>query len=87
MQAVIPKEKLLIYNVKQGWKPLCEFLGHVGCDAPEVEFSRENVSLSGTYRKIVAGFQRLKRDTFVVVAIFALLLAVFQYYFSKQFRD
>ena len=31
VQAVIPKEKLLIYNVKQGWKPLCEFLG---CDVP-----------------------------------------------------
>jgi len=27
VQAVIPAEKLLVFNVKQGWKPLCEFLG------------------------------------------------------------
>jgi hypothetical protein len=24
---VVPKEKLLEFNVKQGWGPLCEFLG------------------------------------------------------------
>ena len=26
VQAVIPAEQLLVFNVKQGWKPLCEFL-------------------------------------------------------------
>ena len=26
-------------NVKQGWKPLCEFLG---CDVPPAQFPREN---------------------------------------------
>ena len=40
VRAVIPKEKLLIFNVKQGWKPLCEFLG---CDIPDQEFPRQNV--------------------------------------------
>ena len=23
----VPKEQLLVFNAKQGWKPLCEFLG------------------------------------------------------------
>ena len=23
----IPKERLLVFNVKQGWQPLCNFLG------------------------------------------------------------
>jgi hypothetical protein len=23
----VPREKLLVYSVKQGWDPLCEFLG------------------------------------------------------------
>ena len=32
VQAVVPKE---IYNLKQGWKPLCEFLGE---DEPDQEF-------------------------------------------------
>ncbi|EJU05221.1 hypothetical protein DACRYDRAFT_103718 [Dacryopinax primogenitus] len=35
----IPKEKLLVFNVKQGWKPLCEFLG---VPVPTVPFPRMN---------------------------------------------
>lgn len=27
VKKVVPKEKLLIYDVRDGWKPLCEFLG------------------------------------------------------------
>ena len=27
VKATVPKEKLLIFEAKQGWKPLCEFLG------------------------------------------------------------
>ena len=26
VQSNVPSEKLLVYNVKMGWKPLCEFL-------------------------------------------------------------
>ena len=26
VQSNVPREKLLIFNVKMGWKPLCEFL-------------------------------------------------------------
>ena len=28
VQDSIPKERLLIFNVKEGWKPLCQYLGH-----------------------------------------------------------
>ncbi|XP_076823977.1 uncharacterized protein LOC143470023 [Clavelina lepadiformis] len=34
-----PKDKLLIYNCKEGWGPLCEFLG---VDAPSVPFPHKN---------------------------------------------
>lgn len=27
VKRVIPRERLLVYEVKEGWKPLCEFLG------------------------------------------------------------
>jgi len=37
VQAVIPKEKLLIYNVKQGWKPLGKFLS---CDVLDQQFPK-----------------------------------------------
>ena len=26
VKATVPKERLLIFNVKEGWKPLCDFL-------------------------------------------------------------
>ena len=34
-----PKDKLLTFEVKEGWKPLCEFLGK---DIPKVDFPRVN---------------------------------------------
>ena len=37
--AKVPSEKLLIFNVKEGWEPLCEFLGVA---VPEQEFPRTN---------------------------------------------
>lgn len=35
----VPEDKLLIFNVKEGWKPLCDFLG---VDAPDEPFPRSN---------------------------------------------
>lgn len=35
----VPKERLLEFNVKEGWEPLCEFLGF---EEPEWEFPRVN---------------------------------------------
>jgi hypothetical protein len=37
--AVVPKERLLVYEVKQGWAPLCAFLG---VPEPANPFPREN---------------------------------------------
>jgi hypothetical protein len=37
IRRVVPGEKLLEFNVKQGWGLMCEFLG---CEALEWEFSR-----------------------------------------------
>jgi hypothetical protein len=39
VQRRVPKEQLLIYEVKQGWGPLCEFLG---VEAPDKPFPRLN---------------------------------------------
>jgi hypothetical protein len=35
----IPKERLLVYRIEQGWKPLCEFLG---VPVPDTPFPRAN---------------------------------------------
>ena len=43
VQSNVPPEKLLTFNVKQGWKPLCEFLD---VPIPEVPFPNLSVSFS-----------------------------------------
>ncbi|KAL9966210.1 hypothetical protein ACROYT_G024249 [Oculina patagonica] len=40
VKTTVPADKLLVYNVKQGWKPLCDFLG---CEVPKSPFPHENV--------------------------------------------
>lgn len=57
VRALIPAEKLLVYNVKQGWDPLCQFLG---VDAPSQEFPRENIGGSGRHGSIVVYGEELK---------------------------
>ena len=37
----IPAERLLVYDVHQGWEPLCEFLG---VSIPDTPFPRKNTS-------------------------------------------
>ena len=39
IQQLVTKDKLLVMNVKQGWKPLCDFLG---CDTPDIPFPHKN---------------------------------------------
>ncbi len=54
VKATVPKEKLLVYNVKDGWGPLCEFLG---VPEPEQEFPHLNKSgnFRGMMQKILKG--------------------------------
>lgn len=41
IQEVVPKERLLVMNVKEGWEPLCRFLGR---DVPMWPFPNVNTS-------------------------------------------
>ncbi len=41
VRATVPGERLLTYDVRQGWAPLCAFLG---VDIPEMDFPRTNSS-------------------------------------------
>ena len=79
VQAVIPKDKLLIYNVKEGWKPLCEFLE---CDVPDEEFPRENVGLSLSQRVISESVEKLKQRLIILLAICVFLASVFYFVFQ-----
>jgi hypothetical protein len=39
VQATVPKERLLVFQVQEGWAPLCEFLG---AEVPKRPFPRSN---------------------------------------------
>ena len=41
VKATIPAERLLVYEVKEGWAPLCAFLG---VPVPDTPFPRENTT-------------------------------------------
>jgi hypothetical protein len=48
VEATIPAERLLVYEVKDGWGPLCAFLGVPAVDEP---FPRTN-DLSGFWERV-----------------------------------
>jgi hypothetical protein len=54
VKRTIPPERLLIYEVAQGWKPLCEFLG---LDAPDGPFPMVNTT-DEFQERIATMFQR-----------------------------
>ena len=65
----VPAEKLLIFNVKEGWKPLCDFLG---VPVPDKPFPRVNSTASFKERSI----GRMKRQLGMLLMKFLLVFAV-----------
>ena len=62
-----PKDKLLVYKCKEGWEPLCEFLG---VEVPNVPFPHKNKagSIFDDLFKSHSVLIRLKREAYVVIA-------------------
>ena len=76
VKRTVPKERLLIYNVDEGWKPLCDFLNvpipddsfpYID-DTPELRKSQQNL-------KLISYFTMFSLPVFV-----SLLLAYFYNY-------
>ena len=79
----VPPDKLLVYNVKEGWKPLCDFLE---CEIPSVAFPHENIKaaiiktfLTGPYgqqvnREFCNGVLKISLFLLVILGVF---LAIF----------
>lgn len=66
VKAAVPTEKLLIFDVKEGWKPLCEFLNK---PIPNSPFP--NVNDRAEVNKILAG---LTKGAYLIVGIGVILL-------------
>jgi len=74
VRELVPKDKLLEYNVKQGWEPLCEFLEIADC--PNTPFPRTNSARSVQVQSISAFLSPL------IVVLFCLFFA-FVHFFQR----
>ena len=73
VKETVPAEKLLVFNVKQGWKPLCDFLG---VPVPDIPFPRINSTKEFRSQEnwlIMLGLLKM--------AVFGALLSAGVYYF------
>ena len=78
---VIPSEQLLIFNVKQGWKPLCDFLDkEIPNNTP---FPRGNTTADK--QKIYQRLIKFRRNTNIAAVVFVIVVfgTLYKYYKSK----
>ncbi len=67
----VPADRLLVYEVKEGWGPLCEFLGVA---VPEEPFPRLNDNAE--MRRRVLGLRAISFTAPAVLALLAVLTAI-----------
>lgn len=79
VRKTIPQERLLEYNVKEGWEPLCEFLG---VPIPDVPFPHINDRL-----KIWAAMMTLRMVTWIWPFVFILPLLLIGRIVSRVSRQ
>ena len=51
VKKTVPKEKLLVFEAKDGWQPLCEFLGVPTPDGPFPHLN-DTATISNNFRKL-----------------------------------
>jgi len=68
----VPRDKLLVYEVKEGWGPLCEFLG---VEEPDKPFPRLNDAAE--MRRRIRSVQALSLAVPAVLALLAVAILVF----------
>lgn len=81
IKSLVSKENLLIFNVHNGWEPLCQFLGH---PVPAIDFPKGN-DIDTFHKRLASGalamfylhlFQMLKG--LLCLSLIYLLYAVMQ---------
>ena len=53
VKATVPKARLLVYSVTEGWEPLCKFLGK---PVPDIPFPHANAGIAELRKKIIEQF-------------------------------
>jgi len=75
VKRIVPKEKLLVFDVKEGWGPLCKFLD---CPVPDTNFPHVNDTPS-----MIRSNKRLCRISFFTIYVLPCIIVVFTALFSK----
>ena len=84
----VPKDKLLVYNVSDGWEPLCQFLGK---DVPDCPFPHKNkcaalvAEILADNPIAAANVKVAKRKCIILFIILPVFLAVIIAVFLKFF--
>jgi len=64
VQATVPGDRLLVFEVAEGWEPLCAFLG---CEVPDEPFPHLNDG--ATFRRQIAAARTLIAAPYVAAAV------------------
>ena len=86
VKSIVPADKLLVYNVKEGWKPLCDFLE---CEVPAIAFPHENIKAEINAKLLVSRSTRhMKREVlrgFIAIgSVFLVIVAIILAFCSYQ---
>ena len=74
VKSIVPADKLLVYNVKEGWKPLCDFLES---EVPTIAFPHENIKAEIIKTVMMTRYgQQVKREFWSGVLKISLFLVV-----------
>lgn len=81
-----PKNKLLVYNLDDGWEPLCKFLD---CPVPNKPFPHSNKKGSITEEWMTTHplFLQMQREMKITCSVIALVpLAIYLFYRNRSFK-
>ena len=68
VKTIVPSNRLLVFEVKEGWKPLCDFLQ---LPYPDLPFPRVNDSA-----EILWNFKKLRMISYLIVWGFPIILSI-----------
>jgi len=76
----VPKEKLLIFHIEEGWAPLCKFLK---VEIPDIEFPHNNRKgeLIQQFYKSHAVFKKIKFEKSFILYTFIFIIAILSFVF------
>ena len=72
----MPKDKLLVFKLEDGWKPLCEFLDVPVPDEPFPHLNKKGSIFDELFNNAEM-FMQIKKECQVVLLIIFTLIAVF----------